>query len=231
MNGHASRSRIALCNATASSSASVVELTSTRSPGDTSRHQSHRSAANASGSGGHGTSSSGKFSAAWARSESQDELALGGRRHPVTAQQLLLALDLEPRDRPRDREALEQQLDRALPGVIAVQAAGQRVRVLAPGGRSQRAAQLEHVAVVVGVRSRRCGELRPLTVAAAHLAAACRSCDATSPVTGSPWPAQATAGPRSASLRIEARACSRSASNAGCGTRTGTPRPDWTSIV
>ena len=60
-----------------------------------------------------------------------DELALVTRRHPVAAEQLLLARGLDPGDRPRDREPLEQQLGRALPRVLLVEAATEGGGVLA----------------------------------------------------------------------------------------------------
>ena len=68
------------------------------------------------------------------------EAPLVGAGHPVAAEQLLLARDLEVRDRPRHGQALEQQLGGALPGVLAVEASGEDAGVFAPGARGQRAA-------------------------------------------------------------------------------------------
>ena len=116
----------------------------------------------------HGACSSGKFSVTCSRSASRTNRRSSWRRHPVAGQQLLLAADLQPGDRPRHRQALEQQLHRPLPGVLPIAAAGERVGVLAPSRRSQRAAQSQDVALVVAVVRRRSLQL----VARGTLAAA-----------------------------------------------------------
>jgi len=65
----------------------------------------------------------------------------------------------------------------------------------------------------------------------AYTSAARASAPATSPVTGSAWPAQTALGPNAASLRIDARASSVSWLKAACGTPAGCLRPVWGSIV
>src|SRR5215475_6821142 len=107
--GQASRSRIAACSASANGSASVVELTSTLAPGATSRHQSQMRFANAAGSGPCPTAVTAPASRRTAPGRSRrlhlgevfgdmgsqrlaHERSLVGGRHPVTAEQLLLAI-------------------------------------------------------------------------------------------------------------------------------------------
>ena len=116
----------------------------------------------------HGASSSGKCSCTCSRSESRTNLSLVAGGHPVAAEQLLLPGELEPGDRPRYRQALEQVLAGALPGVLPLEPAGERLGVLAPGRRRERAAQRQHVALGVAVLTDRRGELLALTVAATH---------------------------------------------------------------
>ncbi len=58
-----------------------------------------------------------------------DERALGGRGHSVSPEQLLGRVGAHAGDRPRDRQVLEQQLGRALPCVLALQPALQRLGV------------------------------------------------------------------------------------------------------
>ena len=154
-----------------------------------------------------------------------DELALVVRGHPVAREQLLLARDLEPRDRPRrppgartaarSRAARRPRARRPPPSTSAY---SRRAR------RRQRAAQRRArcLGIAVLTRRRRRASLadgcrRPTAYAGA--AAARSSCARTSPVTGSAWPAQAIDGSSAASLRIDARACSVSTLKAGCGTR------------
>ena len=132
---------------------SVVEPTSTCWPGcDLQAPVAEQRRERVGVRAGHGASSSGKCSARCARSDSQHEPPLGGRGHPVAAEQLLLAGVSHAGDRPRHGEALEQQLDRALPGVLAV--AGRR---RASSAYSRRVAGVsaprssQHVALGVGV--------------------------------------------------------------------------------
>ena len=80
---------------------------------------------------------------------------LGGGRAKAL-QQLALALDRRVRDAPAHREALEQQLDPPLPGVLLSAGrsrvrSGEHLRVLAPRGWAEYAAQGQHGAVRVGV--------------------------------------------------------------------------------
>ena len=60
-----------------------------------------------------------------ARRRVADELPLVSAGHPVAPEQLLLPVDPQPGDRPRHRQPLEQQLGRALPGVLPVQSTGE----------------------------------------------------------------------------------------------------------
>src|SRR6185312_14702985 len=99
-------------------------------------------------------------------------LALRLRGHAQTAQQLALALDRLAGDHPPDREALEQQLERSLAGVLdglrGAPRAGRGSGVLAARPRRERAAQAEDVSLSVAVVARR--RLQPLapTRAPAH---------------------------------------------------------------
>src|SRR4051794_6442324 len=159
-----------------------------------------------------------------------DPRALVASGEPVAPEQLLLALDrLRPRDLPAYGEALEEELDGALPRVLALEAAGAHAGVLGAGGRRHRAAQDQRVALRALVAALGRGE-RLRAAAAAPLPhqvsdAARSSCARTSPVTGSAWPAHAADGSSAASLRIDARACSVSRLNPWSGTRGGPWRP------
>ena len=121
---------------------------------------------------GHGASRSGKCSARCSRSTSRIQRRSSWRREAVAGEQLLLARDrLGAGDLPAHGEPLEQELDRALPGVLARERrAGRRGGVLAPRGRRHRAAQHEHVAVgraaVLGLGRR---ATSPVAAAAAAL--------------------------------------------------------------
>src|SRR4051794_21190929 len=145
-----------------------------------------------------------------------DPRALGLRGHAEAREQVLLARVLDALHRPAHGEALEEELDLALPGVLARPRG--KLGVRAPRRRRHRAAQLQ---AVVGRRRR--PELLGLALARApahYLVSAARSsCSRTLPVSGSAWPGHAAAGSSAASLRIEARACSVSRLNADSGTR------------
>src|SRR4051812_1462717 len=83
--------------------------------------------------------------------------ALLGRGHPEAREQLALLAVLDPAGRPADGQALEEELDRALPGVLA--SARRQLGVLAPRRGRHRPAQLERAAGVVDARRR--AELLP----------------------------------------------------------------------
>ena len=122
--------------------------------------------------------------------------ALVLRGEAEAREQLLLArVGSLPRS-PAHGEALEQELDRALPGVLPRQRrGGERRGVLAPRRGRQRAAQLETSRP--RAYSAGGGELSWGAAAAlAHTAAARSSCAATSPVTGSAWPGHAAGAQR-----------------------------------
>src|SRR5215217_8408348 len=76
-------------------------------------------------------------------------------RHPVAAEQFLLALERQPGDLPADREPLEQELRAALPAVLS---GGGRLRVklleLPQRAGAQLVAEREHVALGVAVVGR-----------------------------------------------------------------------------
>src|SRR5206468_3794416 len=89
------------------------------------------------------------------------------------AEQLRLPSRLQPGDRPRHREALKQELDRPLPGVLLVPPPVERLRVLTATGGRQGSAQDQNVALGVAVLARRRGRqchtlLLALSPAATH---------------------------------------------------------------
>src|SRR5439155_12457483 len=78
--------------------------------------------------------------------------ALLGAGRAEAREQLALPRDRLVGYRPTHDQALEQQLDGALPGVLARErVAGERFGVLAPAGRRQRPAQRQDIALGVGV--------------------------------------------------------------------------------
>src|SRR5918997_3109864 len=93
-------------------------------------------------------------------------LPFAGQRHPVPAQQLLLALQRQPGDLPPHHQPLEQELHAPLPPVLS---GGRRLGVevgeLAQCSLAERAAQREAsallVAVILGRRRRGRGLLAP----------------------------------------------------------------------
>src|SRR4051812_24469122 len=150
--------------------------------------------------------------------------ALLGRGHAEAREQLLLLGVLDAARRPADRQALEEELDRPLPGVLARPV--RQLGVLAPRRRRQGAAQLERAGGVIDARRRaQLLAARALAQRAQVVSAARSSADFTSPVSGSAWPGHAAAGSMAASLRIEARASSVSWLNALSGSRGAPLRP------
>ena len=138
----------------------------------------------------HGASRSGKCSARCSRRTSRIQ-----RRSSWVATRRRTSSSRWPSghvgDHPAHGEALEQELDRALPGVLLGEhVAVQHVVVLAAGLGRQRAAQHERVALRRGVLALGGAELLDLAARAAALAhayvvgAACSSCPRTSPVSG-----------------------------------------------
>ena len=152
-----------------------------------------------------------------------DPVALLRRGEAVAAEQLLLARDrLGAGDLPAHREPLEQELDRALPGVLARERRARRA-----------AAYSRRVAGDIAPRSTSTSPagLRYSASGAARASAAPRR-RLRLPISGRRGALElggdvagqrlGVAGPRalgasSASLRIEARACSVSRLNAACG--------------
>ena len=95
----------------------------------------------------HGASSSGKCSAACSRSDSRTNAPLVGGRHPVAAEQLLLAIDLAGRrsSRTTARRSNSSSVARCQ-RVLVVEAAAQASAYSRRAPWRQRAAQLELVA-------------------------------------------------------------------------------------
>ena len=180
----------------------------------------------------HGASTSGNHSAQCARSASRTKRRSSGVAARRRGQQLALALGRRRR-RPSQLhgQALEQELDRALPGVLAAERAPRGtlgvLRARVPGVSEPRS-----VSTLLAVRRSwhaRCAAAPAAPRRAPRSPAHARSCPpparaaaARRRVSGSAWPGQAAAGSSAASLRIDARACSVSWLNAACG-RRGSP--------
>ena len=134
--GHASRSRISRCSASSSGAASVEELTgpagraappgSSRSAGGRSRRRSWRLHLREHARRGARAASS------------RIQLPLLGGREAIAREQLLLLRDRRRAgDLPAHHEALEEELDRALPRVLAGEdVAARDLRVLQRGSRA-----------------------------------------------------------------------------------------------
>ena len=172
---------------------------------------------------------SGKCSARCSRSTSRIQRALVRRGDAEALQQLLLALGRHAGDRPAHGQALEQELDRALPRVLLARATLPCSDRRRTGGASRASARraatstspsaTRYVALGRAELLGACRARRLRLPIGLRGRAACSSCARTSPVSGSAWPGQAAAGSSAASLRIDARACSVSWLKAACGTR------------
>ena len=230
--GHAPRSSTARWSATAAGSARVVvddqdlvALAHLEAPVADQRRERVRV--------DHGASSSGKCSATCSRSESRTNRrsSLGG--HPVAARAAPSGASmLEPGDRPRDGEPLEQQLGRALPAssrssppasVSAYRVARRRSASRAARARCRRGR---------GTRTVAGGELARRALASRSASAgprrgcrggALRAGAATSPVTGSTWPAHTVAGSQRGELADRGARLLGVVVNAGWGTCAGLP--------
>src|SRR5438270_79996 len=128
-------------------------------------------------------------------------LLLGG--HAQASEQLALAVDRRSGDHPSHGEALEQQLDRALPGMLLrrrcpLPDAGEGPCVLAARSGRQRPAERQHVALAVGVLAARGYEPLVPAAAPAHpqaASAARSSAERTSPVTAPACPGTGAPSP------------------------------------
>ncbi len=224
--GHAPRSSNARCIARTGSSASVVETTSTCWPRLDLEAPVAQQRGERVGIGLALTAPAAPGSARRrARAARRARTARSARRrHPVAAEQLLLA------GRARAPAIVHETASRSNRSSIARCQASSRLRPPASTRRVLDAAR--PVSVNRAARARlsasrysrdrrrsAAGGSATAPLRARGAAAARSSSPRTSPMTGFACPAHAADGSSSASLRIEARACSTSMSNAGCGTR------------